>query len=73
MHESTTRWGVGLKDEEITVTTQKLMRSDVHPTERRFRTKNIALRYNHLKCCFNSDSFFSGAKSLQQNTCGHCS
>ncbi len=66
------KWGIGVKDAENTVkaTTQRFIRSAVHPVERRFRTKNVALRYNHLNCRFNSDTFFSNVKSSQLNTCG---
>jgi hypothetical protein len=55
-------WGIGLTDTTNTlkVTTQNFIRSVLHPMERRFRTKNVALRYNHLKCRFYSDTFFSG-------------
>ncbi len=65
-HELATRWGIGLKDAENTlgVTMQKFIRSAIHPIERRFHTKNVALRYNQLGCHFNSDNFFSGVKSL---------
>jgi hypothetical protein len=41
----------------------------LHPIERRFKTKNVALRYNHLKCKFYSDTYFSNMKSVIQNNC----
>ena len=65
------RWSIGLKDAEntIKVTSQKFIRSALHPIERRFKTKNVALKYNHLKCRFSSDTFFSNTKSILQNTC----
>jgi hypothetical protein len=64
-------WGIGLTEASNTlkVTTQKFIRSALHPIERRFRTKNVALRYNSLKCRFYSDTFFSGVKSVSQSTC----
>jgi len=66
-----TNWGIGLTEASNTlkVTTQKFIRSALHPIERRFRTKNVALRYNSLKCRFYSDTFFSGVKSVSQSTC----
>jgi hypothetical protein len=41
----------------------------LHPIERWFETKNVALRYNQLKCKLYSDTFFLGVKSIIQNTC----
>jgi hypothetical protein len=41
----------------------------LHPIERRFRTKNMVLRYNQLSCHFTSDTFFSNVKSILQNNC----
>jgi hypothetical protein len=69
--ELATNWGIGLKDASNTVkaTTQLFIRSLLHPIERRFRTKNIALRYNQLKCRFYSDTFFLSIKSFINNTC----
>jgi len=66
-----TRWAIGIKDAQNTVkvTTQNFIRSAIHPIERRFKTKNMTLRYNHLKCRFNSDTFFLGVKSIIGNTC----
>lgn len=65
------RWAIGIKDAENTVktTTQKFIRSAIHPIERRFRTKQLALRYNNLNCRFNSDTFFSNVTSILGNTC----
>jgi hypothetical protein len=34
-----------------------------------YKTTNITLHYNQLGCRFNSDTFFSGVKLLQQNRC----
>ncbi len=66
-----TNWGIGLNEavKTLKATTQNFIRSALHPIERRFRTKNVSLRYNHLKCRFYSDTFFSGTKSIPQNTC----
>jgi hypothetical protein len=65
------RWAVGIKiaHETIKATSQNFVRNAVHPIERRFQTKNTHLRYNHLKCRFYSDKFFSGVKSVNGNTC----
>jgi len=65
------RWAVGIKIAHGTIkaTSPHLVRNAVHPIERRFRTKNTHLRYNHLKCRFYSDAFFSGVKSVNGNTC----
>ena len=64
-------WGIGLKDASNTLkaTSQLFIRSLLHPIERRFRTKNTALRYNQLSCRFYSDTFFSSTKSVINNTC----
>ena len=40
------------------------------PVERRFRTKNVMLRYNRLKCKLYSDTFFSNVNSIQGHKCG---
>ncbi len=66
-----TIWGIGVKDATSTLKAmmQSFIRSALHPIERRFKTKNVTLRYNQLKCRFYSDTFFSGVKSLLQNTC----
>ncbi len=66
------RWSVGNKDAKNTVkvTSQKFIRNALHPIERRFKTKNLALKYNNLNCQFSSDTFFSNIKSILQNKCG---
>jgi len=65
-------WGIGLTDASNTLkaTTQSFIRNALHPIERRYRTKNVTLKYNQLKCRFYSDTFFSSVKSSLQNTCG---
>jgi len=40
------------------------------PIERRFRTKNVMLKYNRLNCRLYSDTFFSNVKSIQGHSCG---
>jgi hypothetical protein len=54
------RWSIGLKDAEntIKVMSQKFTRSALCPIKRRLKMKNVALKYNHLKCHFSSDTFF---------------
>jgi len=73
MQEQTlaSNWGISLVEAVSTLkaTTQKFIRSVLHSIERRFRTKNVALQYNHLKCRLYSNTFFSGIKSSLQNTC----
>jgi hypothetical protein len=66
------KWAIGDKIAEDTIkaTTQSFIRNALHPIERRFKTKNVTLRYNHLKCRFTSDTFFSSKPSLLNNTCG---
>ena len=51
-------------------TSQKFIRNHLHPIESRFKTKNMTLKYNHLKCHFSTDTFFLNVKSVLQNTCG---
>lgn len=69
--ELATRWAIGIKDAQdtIKVTTQKFIRNALHPIERHFRTKNVMLHYNQMVCQFSSDTFFSNAKLILQNTC----
>jgi hypothetical protein len=70
-HQLAARWAISLKDAAQTVqaTTQKFIRNALHPIERRFCTKNMALRYNQLCCHFTSDTFFSNVKSIFQHSC----
>jgi len=65
------RWGIPSKVAQNTIraTTQNFIRSTLHLIERRFRTKNTTLRYNHLNCRFYSNTFFVQKPSLLQNTC----
>jgi hypothetical protein len=44
------RWGIGTKiaAQTLQVTTQKGVRNAVHPIQRRYRTKQLQLRYNQL-------------------------
>jgi hypothetical protein len=64
-------WGIGQTAAENTIksTAQCFIHRAIHPIERRFKTKNTTLRYNHLKCRFKSDTFFSSKKSILNNTC----
>jgi hypothetical protein len=65
------KWAIGKNVAEMTVkaTTQLFIRSALHPIDRRFKTKNTTLRYNHLKCRFTSDTFFANKPSLLNHTC----
>jgi hypothetical protein len=69
------KWGIGVKAAEKTLdaTTQKFIRSSVHPIERRYRTAHQQLKYKQLggrHGRFYSDTMFSSVKSVLQNTCG---
>ena len=66
------RWGIGLESAKQTlkVTTQKGLRSAVHPIHRRYKTKQQQLRYNQLACKFYSDTMFCSTKSTRGNVCG---
>jgi hypothetical protein len=65
------KWAVGKNVAEVTVkaTTQLFIRSALHPVDRRFKTKNMTLQYNHFKCRFASDTFFSNKPSVLNNAC----
>jgi hypothetical protein len=64
------RWGCGQKTAERTlkVTTQKGIRSAVHPLHRRYSTKQQQLKYNRLDTTFYADTLFASQKSLRGNT-----
>jgi hypothetical protein len=65
-------WAVGkqIAHDTLKVTPQTFIRNVMHPIECQFKTKNVALCYNHVKCKFSSDTFFSSVKSSLNNTCG---
>jgi len=48
------KWVVGkeIAADTVKATTQSIIRSAIYPVERRFKTKNAALRYNHLQSTF---------------------
>jgi hypothetical protein len=64
------RWSIGKRVAEDTIkaTTQSFIRSAIHPIERRYRTKNSTLRYNHLNSVFRADTMFSNVRSALGNT-----
>ena len=69
------RWGIGtqIAAQTLQVTTQKGIRNAVHPIHRRFRTKQVQLKYDQLGTQhgrFYSDTMFSSVKSTQGNTMG---
>ena len=68
--ELSKKWAIGqqIANDTVKATTQSFIRSAIHPIERRFRTKNAALRYNHLNTTFRSDTMFSSVKSVAGNT-----
>jgi hypothetical protein len=53
------RWAVGktMAENMIQATTKKFIRSALHPIDRRYRTKNLILKYNSLYCSFTSNTF----------------
>jgi hypothetical protein len=69
--ELASKWAIGPNLAEATVkaTTQRFIRSAVHPIDKRFRTRNTALKYNALNCRFTSDTFFATTPSILRNTC----
>jgi hypothetical protein len=66
------KWAIGqaVAKETIKATKQNFIRSALHPIERRFRTKQVMLKYNRLNCKFYSDMFFSDQQSILSNKCG---
>jgi hypothetical protein len=70
--ELSRRWGIGLLTAQKTlrVTTQRGLRTAVHPLHRRYRTQQQQLRYNRLNSKFYSDTMFSSSVSVRGNTCG---
>jgi ribosomal protein L15 len=66
------RWNIGIEAAKRTIqcTTQKGIRSTLHPIERRFRTKQAQLRYKQLAGrhgSFYTDTFFSKTTSLNNH------
>jgi len=70
--ELSKRWAVPevIAQETIKVTTQTFIRNAQLPVERRYRTKNVMLKYNRLKCRMYSDTFFSNITSIHGHKCG---
>jgi hypothetical protein len=60
---------ITMANNTLKATTQEFIRSALHPIERRFRTKNVMLKYNRLNCKVYSDTFFSNHISLSGNKC----
>ena len=65
------RWGIGLETAKKTlqVTTQKGIRRVLHPTERRYRTRQAHMRYPTLNTRFYSDTMFATTKSVRGYKC----
>jgi hypothetical protein len=65
-------WGIGLSmaQKTLRVTTQKGLRTAVHPVHCRYRTQQQQLCYNCLNSKFYSDTMFSSSVSVRGNTCG---
>jgi hypothetical protein len=65
------RWGIGMDaaHRTLTVTTQQGVRRVLHPTERRYRTRQTHLRFPSLNTRIYTDTMFASHKSLRGNTC----
>jgi hypothetical protein len=65
------KWAIGkqIAHDTIKATTQAFVRNVMHPVERRFKTKNVALRYNHIKQTFTPNTFFANIKSAAGKKC----
>ncbi len=70
-HELAAKWAIGtnLAEATVKVITQKFLRRAVRQVDRRFCTRNAALKYNSLNCRFTSDTFFASTPSILRNTC----
>jgi hypothetical protein len=68
--ELSKKWAIGkqIANDTVKATTQCFIRSAIHPIQRRFRTKNNTLRYNHLNAVFRSDTMFANIKSIAGHT-----
>ena len=71
-HELALCWGIGIETAERTLkaTTQLGVQSAIHPSHRRYRTKQLQYRYNRLNTKLYADVFFLSLPSLLGNTCG---
>ena len=65
------KWDIGFEMEKNTleVTTQKVLRSSVHPIYRRYRTRQQQFLYNRLHTKFYLDTMFASKRSILGNTC----
>ena len=65
------RWGIGLSAAERTLqrTTQRGVRTFVHPTDRRVTASHPHLSHRLLKSTWYSDTVFAKVKSIRQNKC----
>jgi hypothetical protein len=69
--ELSRKWRVGINTARQTLkaTTQRGIRTAVHPLTRRYRTDHFSLRYRRLNAQFYSDTVFATTKSLKGNKC----
>ena len=65
------KWNIGLESAKRTllVTTQRGVRTAVHPLHRRYRVDHLHLNRRRLNGDWYSDTLFSKVKSIQGNTC----
>jgi len=64
------RCGLETAKKTLKRTTQRGVRTAIHPLHRRYRERNTHLHLNRLNCSMSTDTLFASTKSLQGNTCG---
>ena len=64
-------WKIGLKTAQQTLrcTTQKGIRTALHPIQRRYRVNHLDLHKKRLNTTFHLDEMFSKVKSIRGNVC----
>jgi hypothetical protein len=67
------KWNIGLETAKRTlqVTTQRGVRTAVHPLHRRYRVDHLHLNRRRLNGDWFTDTLFSKVTSIQGNTCAH--
>jgi hypothetical protein len=63
------RVGIGTARQTLKATTQRGIRTAVHPLTRRYRTDHFSNRYKRLNTQFYSDTVFATTRSLKGMTC----
>ena len=64
--ELSKRWAISpaVARQTLTASTQTFVRNTQGPVERRYKTKNLMLKYNRINCRLYSDTFFAHVTSL---------